>query len=83
MNYAPFMRGFSPPLTNQINTYRVLLTRARYETVIFVPLGDVGDRTRTPAIYDAIADFLLACGARILEQVPALAGAAEAEKLLV
>jgi hypothetical protein len=70
-------------IANQINTYRVLLTRARYETVIFVPLGDAGDRTRKPAIYDAIADFLLACGARSLELVPAPDEAAEAEQLLV
>ena len=53
-------------ISNQINTYRVLMTRARYDTVIFVPEGAAGDRTREPAIYDAIADFLLACGARPL-----------------
>ena len=52
---------------NRINTYRVLLTRARYETVIWVPQGDIADRTRDPAEFDAIADFLLACGARPLE----------------
>jgi hypothetical protein len=52
---------------NQINTYRVLLTRARYETVIFVPNGDADDPTRPPSIYDSIAAFLLACGARALE----------------
>ena len=54
------------------NTYRVLLTRARYETVIWVPRGSqpgdaFHDRTRDAAEYDAIADFLLACGARPLE----------------
>jgi len=53
-------------IANQINTYRVLLTRARYETVIFVPIGDKADRTREPIIYEAIADFLQACGAREL-----------------
>jgi hypothetical protein len=60
------------------NTYRVLLTRARYETVIWVPPGSPGDDpfrdpTRPAAEMDAIADFLLACGARPL---PALAPAA-------
>ncbi len=35
-------------IANQINTYRVLLTRARYETVIFVPVGDFEDRTAPP-----------------------------------
>ena len=45
---------------NQLNTYRVLLTRARYDTVIFVPLGDAADMTRDPAVFDGIADFLLA-----------------------
>ncbi len=56
--------------SNQINTYRVLLTRARYETVIWVPggspAGGFHDRTRPAAEMDAIADFLLACGARPL-----------------
>lgn len=51
-------------IANQVNTYRVLLTRARYETVIFVPRGDEGDPTRKPSIYDHIASFLEACGAR-------------------
>lgn len=50
----------------QTNTYRVLLTRARYETLIWVPAGDPADITRAPAEFDAIADFLLACGARPL-----------------
>jgi hypothetical protein len=53
-------------VANQINTYRVLLTRARYDTVIFVPLGDPADCTRDPAVYDAIACFLKTCGARDL-----------------
>ncbi|WP_043364672.1 DNA/RNA helicase domain-containing protein [Belnapia sp. F-4-1] len=53
------------------NTYRVLLTRARYETVIWVPPGSpIGDpfhdRTRPAAEMDAIAAYLLACGARPL-----------------
>ena len=54
-------------IANQVNSYRVLLTRARYETVIFVPKGDAGDETRLPRTYDAIADFLTACGARMLD----------------
>ncbi len=42
----------------QVNTYRVLLTRARYETVIWVPRGEATDRTRDPAsVPDAIAGF--------------------------
>ena len=51
----------------QVNTYRVLLTRARYETVIWVPGGDAQDMTRSPFEFDAIADFLAACGAQQLE----------------
>jgi Uncharacterized conserved protein (DUF2075) len=57
----------------QINTYRVLLTHARYETVIWVPQGDAADATRDPATFDAIARFLCDCGA------PALADTAEPE----
>ncbi len=57
-----------------LNTYRVLLTRARYETVIWVPRGSdrhdpFYDKTRDAAELDAIADFLLACGARPLDTV--------------
>lgn len=48
------------------NAYRVLLTRARQGMVIFVPRGDAADATRPPADYDAIAEWLAACG------VPAL-----------
>jgi hypothetical protein len=69
-------------VANQINTYRVLLTRARYETVIFVPQGDAADRTRDPAVYDGIADFLMACGARALAQI-AVNAPEEAELLLI
>jgi DUF2075 family protein len=54
-----------------LNTYRVLLTRARYDTVIWVPPGDDADPTRTRAEMDAIADFLRACGARPLGPVVA------------
>ncbi len=44
------------------NAYSVLLTRARQGMVIFVPRGDAADATRPPAEYDAIADWLTACG---------------------
>jgi hypothetical protein len=66
------------------NTYRVLLTRARYETVIWVPRGSkrddpFHDPTRDAAEMDAIADFLTACGARPLaEPAPHLRDAAPA-----
>jgi Schlafen group 3, DNA/RNA helicase domain len=53
----------------QVNTYRVLLTRARYQTVIWVPLGDPDDATRAPAEFDVVARFLGACGARPLEEI--------------
>jgi len=52
----------------QINTYRVLLTRARYETIVWVPQGDPEDPTRAPAEFDAIARFLNECGAQMLEE---------------
>ncbi|MBE9604080.1 DUF2075 domain-containing protein [Acetobacteraceae bacterium H6797] len=48
------------------NTYRVLLTRARYETIIFVPPGDPADPTRPPAEFDALAARLIAAGIRPL-----------------
>jgi hypothetical protein len=68
---------------NRRNTYRVLLTRARYETVIWVPRGDATDVTRDHTTFDAIAAFLLACGAQPLEVVPAAPeAAAEPPRLL-
>ena len=53
------------------NTYRVLLTRARYETIIWLPPGSAEgdtffDGTRAASEMDAVADFLTACGARPL-----------------
>ena len=54
-------------VSNRINAYRVLLTRARHGTVIWVPQGDSRDATRDPALYDGVADYLLACGARALD----------------
>ena len=54
--------------SNRLNAYRVLLTRARHGTVIWVPRGDARDRTRDPALYDAVAEYLLACGATPLDE---------------
>ena len=48
---------------NKLNAYRVLLTRARYETVIWVPPGDASDPTRDPVALDRTASYLLSCGA--------------------
>ena len=49
------------------NTYRVLLTRARYETIIFVPAGSAEDATRPHDEADALAHYLSACGVPRLE----------------
>ena len=51
----------------RLAAYRVLLTRARYGTIIWVPAGEAEDPTRPPATYDAIADFLSLCGVRPLD----------------
>jgi hypothetical protein len=58
-----------------LNTHRVLLTRARYETIIWVPPGSAAhdpfhDITRPAAEMDALAEFLIASGARPLEALP-------------
>ena len=45
-----------------INSYRVLLTRARQGMVIFVPEGDANDQTRLPEFYDPIFSYLRSCG---------------------
>lgn len=50
----------------QKNAYRVLLTRARQGMVIVVPEGDNKDKTRLPAYYDPIYNYLKAIGLPIL-----------------
>jgi hypothetical protein len=69
---------------NHLNTYRVLLTRARYETIIYVPNGDHVDRTRDPRIYNDIAAFLASCGVVTLTVTTApLVGTDEAAQELL
>ena len=41
-----------------LNTYRVLLTRARQGMVIFIPEGNSEDRTRLPEFYDPMFNYL-------------------------
>ena len=41
-----------------INTYRVLLTRARQGFIIFIPEGDPEDNTRHPDFYDSTYRYL-------------------------
>ncbi|MGE5532903.1 MAG: DNA/RNA helicase domain-containing protein [Bacillota bacterium] len=50
-----------------LNTYRVLLTRAREGLAIFVPQGDVEDKTRNPEEYDRIVSYLQKAGVQELE----------------
>lgn len=45
-----------------LNTYRVLLTRARQGMAIFVPHGDSEDPTRDPAFYDGTHEYLRSLG---------------------
>jgi len=45
-----------------LNTYRVLLTRARQGMVIFIPSGDENDRTRRPEFYDPVWHYFMKCG---------------------
>jgi DUF2075 family protein len=45
-----------------LNAYRVLLTRARQGTVIFVPQGDTSDPTRDPGSYDDTYEYLAGLG---------------------
>jgi hypothetical protein len=57
-----------------LNSYRVLLTRARQGMVIFVPPGDRDDPTRPPADYDAVDAWLSDCGIPELQAANAAAG---------
>jgi hypothetical protein len=45
-----------------LNTYRVLLTRARQGLVIWIPHGEVSDETRPPTWCDSTAEYLIRCG---------------------
>ena len=49
-----------------VNSYRVLLTRARQGMVVFVPQGSRDDPTRQPTFYDKIYEYLRTCGFDIL-----------------
>ncbi len=48
-----------------LNTYRVLLTRAREGAIIWVPRGDVSDETRNANHFDQTAEYLSLCGLRL------------------
>lgn len=45
-----------------LNTYRVLLTRAREGLIIWIPRGDGSDSTRPPQSFDETAAYLRSCG---------------------
>src|SRR5579864_525451 len=49
------------------NKYRVLLTRARQGLVLWVPRGDPDDATRSVASMNRTADYLLDCGATLID----------------
>ena len=65
--------GRAEAVSNRLNAYRVLLTRARFSTVIWVPHGAARDATRDPARYDAVADYLGECGVIPLDERSVLA----------
>jgi hypothetical protein len=48
----------------QLNAYRVLLTRARQNMILYIPQPTPHDESRLPFELDRTADFLLSCGAR-------------------
>jgi DUF2075 family protein len=50
-----------------LNAYRVLLTRARQGMVLFVPIGDPLDPTRSSSMYDPTFDYLSGLGIPVLE----------------
>jgi hypothetical protein len=51
----------------RVNSYRVLLTRARAGTVVYVPQGSNDDPTRAPAEFEGISSALLVAGGVVLE----------------
>jgi hypothetical protein len=51
----------------QLNAYRVLLTRARQNMILYIPQPTPDDRSRLPFELDRTAEFLLSCGARAFD----------------
>jgi hypothetical protein len=51
----------------QLNAYRVLLTRARQNMVLYIPQPTQNDTSRLPSELDRTADFLRSCGAQSFE----------------
>lgn len=64
---SAWTRASASARANRLNAYRVLLTRARHGTIIWVPTGSGRDPTRDPARYDAIAAYLRSCGVPLLD----------------
>jgi len=52
-----------------MNTYRVLLTRARQGLAFWIPRGDAGDETRRPSWLDETAEYLCRCGLHTIDSV--------------
>lgn len=52
------------------NAYRVLLTRARQGTILFVPKGNPADPTISPEEFNSTADYLIRCGVTPLRAEP-------------
>jgi len=50
----------------RVNAYRVLLTRARAGTVIYVPLGELQDPSREPSDFHGVYETLLEAGCKSL-----------------
>ena len=59
-NWSPIQSKSN--MTYLTNSYRVLLTRARQGFIIFIPRGNVSDKTRLPQYYDSTALFLKQVG---------------------
>ena len=45
-----------------LNAYRVLLTRARQGMILYIPYGEIEDKTRPPSYYDGTFNYLKKIG---------------------
>jgi Uncharacterized conserved protein (DUF2075) len=52
--------------TYRKNAYRVLLTRARQGTIVFIPRGNANDPTNRPEEFETTAQYLVRCGVLLL-----------------
>jgi hypothetical protein len=64
---SQWMRANAQKSRYTLNSYRVLLTRARRGQIIWVPQPIPGDETLEPEFFEGVANFLVRAGAQSID----------------